>query len=601
MKKKWIALVMSVILCVVTLAPAAGFASRDTSYEEVLAGQLKQLGLFQGVSNTDFDLNRAPTRVEALVMLIRVLGKESEALGASWRHPFTDVPGWADRYVGYAYQKGLTNGISATEFGTGNADAKMYLTFMLRALMYSDENGQDFLWNNPYALAEHVGILPGRVDRENFWRADVVLVSYAALAAGLKDSTQTLAQKLIADGVLTYQQYSEYYNVDALPHETSTGKSEFTAEEIYQKCAPAVFYIEKSNSLGMVTATGSGFFIESSGVAVTNYHVIDGADSATATLPDSDKQYRITGVYAYDKESDWAVIQVEGNGFSYLTPGEESSIVGGATVYAIGSPLGLQNTISNGIISNVDRYLDGIHYIQTTAAISHGSSGGALINKNGGVIGITSAGFTEGENLGLAIPISSILGYQKNTLTPLSVLFGTSNHHTQENLPTATTGSRQADAWALLYAFTKAFANDTLSDEPVYTEAEDTANGYLEYTLSMEEDGIEAIHWEVYDNQPYYTSIYLTPAGNTYFVFYSYNVGEDYTYTGSGTINAATFSENSSFRFSDVEGTADRATNEAICQEDLVDLLWFVDSVFEYLSENGFGDYSIRDFGFISL
>jgi hypothetical protein len=71
-------------------------------------------------------------------MLIRAMGKESEALGGSWSHPFTDVDSWADKYVGYGYEKGLTKGVSATQFGTGNADSDMYLTFMLRALGYDD-------------------------------------------------------------------------------------------------------------------------------------------------------------------------------------------------------------------------------------------------------------------------------------------------------------------------------------------------------------------------------------------------------------------------------------------------------------------------------
>jgi trk system potassium uptake protein TrkH len=101
-------------------------AQRDISREEILAQELKDLGLFRGVSETDFDLDRAPSRVEALVMLIRVLGKESEVTGDTWKHPFTDVPGWADNYVGYAYSKGLTNGQSATQFGTGDANAAMF-------------------------------------------------------------------------------------------------------------------------------------------------------------------------------------------------------------------------------------------------------------------------------------------------------------------------------------------------------------------------------------------------------------------------------------------------------------------------------------------
>ncbi len=175
------------------LAPTSAAASNEANTK---ATALKQLRLFRGVSDNDFALDRAPTRTEALVMLIRSLGKESEALSGTWSHPFTDVPSWADSYVGYSYQKGLTRGVSATQFGTGNADSDMYLTFMLRALGYSDTAG-DFTWNAPDELARSAGILPESIDTENFLRADVVLISWAALQAKLQNGGQPLFQKLV--------------------------------------------------------------------------------------------------------------------------------------------------------------------------------------------------------------------------------------------------------------------------------------------------------------------------------------------------------------------------------------------------------------------
>ena len=98
--------ILSLLLCItmfVGFIPQATYAqtARDTSFEEKLAADLKQLGLFKGVSDTNFDLNREPTRVEALVMLIRVLGKENTALNSNSNHPFLDVPDWADKYVSY--------------------------------------------------------------------------------------------------------------------------------------------------------------------------------------------------------------------------------------------------------------------------------------------------------------------------------------------------------------------------------------------------------------------------------------------------------------------------------------------------------------------
>lgn len=209
--KKLVSFILLLII-LISCVPFSVHAQRDFSHESVLAQELKDLGLFRGVSDTDFDLASAPTREQAVTMLIRLLGKENEALNGTWKHPFTDVSSWADPYIGYAYENGLTLGISDTKFGTGNASAAMYLTFVLRALGYSDTTASDFTWNNPYALAETVGILFDSVDLQNFLRADVVVVSHAALQAFLKGTAQTLAGKLISAGVFTQYLFARTYN-----------------------------------------------------------------------------------------------------------------------------------------------------------------------------------------------------------------------------------------------------------------------------------------------------------------------------------------------------------------------------------------------------
>jgi len=197
---------MLVITLIFTMLIPAYAANSNEA--EKKAAVLKQLGLFKGVSDTDFALDRAPTRVEALVMLIRALGKETEALGGSWSHPFTDVDPWADKYIGYGYEKGLTKGTTATQFGTGNAGSDMYLTFMLRALGYSDTEG-DFVWDAPDVLAKAVGILPAGVNKSNFLRADAAIVSWAALEADLKSGMRQLAKKLIEEKVFTEDAYEQ--------------------------------------------------------------------------------------------------------------------------------------------------------------------------------------------------------------------------------------------------------------------------------------------------------------------------------------------------------------------------------------------------------
>lgn len=196
--KGFFSLILALSMSLALLMPAY---AADAGQAQTKASALKQLGLFKGVSDTDFALNRVPTRTEALVMLIRMLGKESEALGGEWSHPFTDVAPWADKYIGYAFEKGLTKGVSAKQFGSGSADMNMYLTYMLRALGYDDSKGE-FAWNAPQTLARAVEILPEGVDRNNFLRADAVLISWAALNADMRGG-YAMAKTLLSQGVIT--------------------------------------------------------------------------------------------------------------------------------------------------------------------------------------------------------------------------------------------------------------------------------------------------------------------------------------------------------------------------------------------------------------
>ncbi|MBO5733385.1 MAG: trypsin-like peptidase domain-containing protein [Clostridia bacterium] len=198
-------------------------------------------------------------------------------------------------------------------------------------------------------------------------------------------------------------------------------KTTLTASEISDKVAPSVFYIEVYDEKLNLLGSGSGFFISSEGVAVTNYHVIEDTSVALIRTIDGDI-FGVTNVIAYDAELDVAIIKIgktelEGkivDGFPCVTMADSDKIKAGQTVYAIGSPDGLENTISDGIISNVNRKLGDNSFIQTTAPIYYGSSGGALVNEFGEVIGITSSGRPEAENVGFAIPINIIKLFDVN-------------------------------------------------------------------------------------------------------------------------------------------------------------------------------------------
>ena len=107
---------------------------------------------------------------------------------------------------------------------------------------------------------------------------------------------------------------------------------------------------------------------------ITNYHVIDGAFSAQVKFTDG-SVYDVQKVLAYDVERDIAVLKIDGNNLPYLNLGDSDSIVIGQKVVAIGSPRGFENTISDGLVSSVNRVIEGQSYIQTSASISPGAAG----------------------------------------------------------------------------------------------------------------------------------------------------------------------------------------------------------------------------------
>lgn len=408
MKRRVVVLLLTVFL--ILTCSVTSLAKRNVALEESYATRLKELGLFYGVAENDFDLERAPTRIEALVMLIRVLGSENTALSGTWKHPFTDVPAWADKYVGYAYENGLANGVSLTEFGTTNATSAQYLTFMLRALGYSDTNGKDFTWDKPYELARYAMILPSTVDIDNFWRADVAHISYVALSARLKESTVTLAEKLIEAGTFTKEKFDSVTSV-----KLADTPQPLTTVEISEQCADAVFYIEMYSFNGNLRGSGSGFFISEDGYAITNHHVVAGGRYFTATSPDGTVYDKITVVDTYE-EQDLALIKIDNSEkVEYLEFGDSASLKQGQKVYAIGSPLGLENTMSEGIISNLRRMDGEKHYMQISVPIDSGSSGGALVDEYGYVVGVTTAGITgSGSDLNFIIPIQYAEKLDKN-------------------------------------------------------------------------------------------------------------------------------------------------------------------------------------------
>lgn len=177
-----------------------------------IAAALRELDLFRGTGSgigEGFDLHLAPSRGEGLVMFIRLLGEEQDALAYTGSHPFADVPGWLDRYVAWAYRQGYANGVSPTQFAPSQPlSAVQYQEFLLRALGYSVAGVHDYSTSLERALdcgaltnGEYVQLTTG-----SFLRAHAAYLSYYSLDTTVSGTQQTLAQRLTSAGLLTEAQ-----------------------------------------------------------------------------------------------------------------------------------------------------------------------------------------------------------------------------------------------------------------------------------------------------------------------------------------------------------------------------------------------------------
>ena len=223
MKRKLIAILLAVFTafaCVpafaagdllISPAPTAS-AARPTAGGA--ADALYALGLVGGYGknadgSVNFALGDKLTRAQAFVLVVRFVGAEKDATTSVQSHPFTDVPAWANPYIGYVYANGITKGVSETRFDPDTPVSEAaFLTIMLRVLGYNDGTG-DFKWDDPYTLAQSVGIVDAKADTFN--RGSAFVICYRALTATVK-SGNSIAEQLIAKGVFTKEAYDKAMN-----------------------------------------------------------------------------------------------------------------------------------------------------------------------------------------------------------------------------------------------------------------------------------------------------------------------------------------------------------------------------------------------------
>ena len=261
-------------------------------------------------------------------------------------------------------------------------------------------------------------------------RADIIVMKSGQRIEGevLKVQKDTLFVDIGVDVIrIPVTQIQERITQEPVKDEARTTDSgvfltadlpERTVKELVTKFGEAVVLIETPDGLG------SGFIINERGYCVTNYHVVETQTRVAVTIfhrnanGDFERRaVRDVKILALNPHFDFALLEIpkqEDLTFRPVYIADDDSHREGDSVFAIGSPLGLERSVSEGIVSTRNRNMNGIVYIQTTAQINPGNSGGPLFNDKGQVVGVINMKLSFGEGLGFAIPVSYLKHFLRN-------------------------------------------------------------------------------------------------------------------------------------------------------------------------------------------
>ncbi len=232
----------------------------------------------------------------------------------------------------------------------------------------------------------------------------VLVIPRTAITSVTKADAATVATSTAAAGAATGQFYSATTKVSAARDVSS----------LVKQIGEAVVQVKNPGGLG------SGFFINDDGYLITNFHVIEGeTEISVEVYHQRDGQldretYKQVKIVAINKFHDLALLHIEDKNapkFKPVTLGSADAMNVGDGVFAIGSPLGLERTVTQGILSTKTRQLEGELYLQTSTQINPGNSGGPLFNLAGEVVGVTNMKITFGEGLGFAIPVELVKSF----------------------------------------------------------------------------------------------------------------------------------------------------------------------------------------------
>lgn len=276
-------------------------------------------------------------------------------------------------------------------------------------------NGDVEMGQRAWCNADPISAEAARSTRtETSWCLDILLI---------------VASLTVVAGVVCYSLWKDPPAIQASSeqHKTRAVVSterlrNLSADELYAKASPAVVCVVVRNRDFRVTGLGSGFVVASDGLIVTNHHVVADAYFANVQFP-SGSSYLVEGLVGFDSDADLALLKIDATKLPTLEMAGEALPPIGTQVFAIGNPRGLTNTLSEGLISGHRTATEnGLSQLQTTAAISPGSSGGPLLNSAVQVVGVTTQYLKESQNLNFVVPVACVsrLLQQRGTIKTLA-------------------------------------------------------------------------------------------------------------------------------------------------------------------------------------
>lgn len=378
--------ILSLLCALILLLGAVPSAAALEGESRRAAGTLAGLGLIDAVPSDEV-LNRPADRLDGTNLLVRLSG----AVRA-------DMPSGAQDY---AVSKGWVTVTGGQDEPLPTAE---FCASLLRLLGYEGFTGE-----NADLFARRAA-LTTRDYGETLTLGDLYQLALDALTFPAGEGG-TLAQGLAEKGRCTQAQIQPLF------------PEELSARQVADRHMAAafqldVYYTEKAYKKELRSNGGSGFFVSSDGLAVTNYHTIEGAVRATATLI-TGETFPVDRVLFADPDADLVLLRVSKTStgkteipfFSFLEIAEEPALRRGDRIYTLGVPLGITPAISEGIVSATDHQISKFSApcVVNTADISHGSSGGALLNVYGHVVGVTSGAYEAGNSLYISVSLAPVL------------------------------------------------------------------------------------------------------------------------------------------------------------------------------------------------